>query len=234
MISQCQNCMTWWHEDQWQILGGTSYAVFFLPRYIAKDIPGYILEVWFRLDHRLEMNDILMRIERDNYGSVPSGNTLSMRRICFRETFGASAWERPRAGETAALGAPLPSRILIFVLITRIDILSARIRAHVCLERPERRMIWNIGRVRHGSRALPNQKRSMTRPWSSCPQTTIAMNQTTSSSWTTEKRSTRFYSEQGCNYTIFRDVRSNYIEPNDQNSHRGRINRKVLVRCSSD
>lgn len=68
----------------------------FLPRYIAKDTPGCMLEFWFRLDFRLEMNDVRMRIERDGAGVIPSGNTLNMRRIRFRENLKAYAWGASR------------------------------------------------------------------------------------------------------------------------------------------
>lgn len=68
----------------------------FLPRYIAKDVPGCMLEFWFRLDFRLEMNDVRMRIEKDSAGVIPSGNTLNMRRIRFRENLKAYAWGASR------------------------------------------------------------------------------------------------------------------------------------------
>lgn len=65
----------------------------FLPRHIASSISGALLEFWFRLDYRLEMNDIRHRISPDDTGMRPSLNALSMKRTRWREGFSALAWK---------------------------------------------------------------------------------------------------------------------------------------------
>lgn len=69
----------------------------FLPRFIATDVPGAQLEFWFRLDYRLEMNDIRMRMERNPAGALPRNNTLNMRRVRFRNNIGADTWASSRS-----------------------------------------------------------------------------------------------------------------------------------------
>lgn len=71
--------------------GATLRYFSFLPRYIQSDVSGALLEYWFRLDYRLEMNDILMRIETPPSGMVTS-NTMNMRRNRFRGNIGVNAW----------------------------------------------------------------------------------------------------------------------------------------------
>ncbi|KAK5329510.1 hypothetical protein LTR70_000659 [Exophiala xenobiotica] len=71
--------------------GATLRYFSFLPRYIQSDVSGALLEYWFRLDYRLEMNDILMRIETPPSGMVTS-NTMNMRRNRFRHNIGVNAW----------------------------------------------------------------------------------------------------------------------------------------------
>jgi len=71
---------------------GASLRYFsFLPRYIAQNVSGALLEYWFRLDYRLEMNDILMRIETPPNGRV-TANTLNMRRNRFRAAINVNSW----------------------------------------------------------------------------------------------------------------------------------------------
>jgi len=71
--------------------GATLRFFSFLPRYISHTVPGALLEFWFRLDYRLEMNDILMRIESPP-GNMVRANTLNMRRNRFRHTINVQAW----------------------------------------------------------------------------------------------------------------------------------------------
>lgn len=59
----------------------------FLPRYISNKIDGALLDFWSRLDPRLEMNDIVMRMESEPGGwrglpnqKNPKRNKLRMRR----------------------------------------------------------------------------------------------------------------------------------------------------------
>lgn len=89
----------------------------FLPRYISSDVPGWLLEFWFRLDYRLEMNDIRMRIEVDPTGKVPSGNALNMRRVRFRENINANSWvpsrEWPAKGDIQRLDSLTTEQICL-------------------------------------------------------------------------------------------------------------------------
>lgn len=71
--------------------GATLRYFSFLPRYISHDVSGALLEFWFRTDYRLEMNDIIMRMETGPNGLV-SKNTLNMRRNRFRTAINASSW----------------------------------------------------------------------------------------------------------------------------------------------
>lgn len=72
----------------------------FLPRYIANDVDGALLDLWSRLDPRLEMNDILMRMESNwsNWSGLkresgPKRNALRMDRDrTFRDVVGLSHW----------------------------------------------------------------------------------------------------------------------------------------------
>lgn len=64
----------------------------FLPRYIANDVSGALLEFWFRLDSRLEMNDVRDRMLPDSTNSVPKLNALSMKRTRWRDNCSMLAW----------------------------------------------------------------------------------------------------------------------------------------------
>lgn len=69
----------------------------FLPRFISNDVLGMLLEFWFRLDPRLEMNDVRSRMEKNGANSIPKNNTLNMRRVRFRLMFGAESWGKCRS-----------------------------------------------------------------------------------------------------------------------------------------
>ncbi|EXJ79687.1 hypothetical protein A1O3_07968 [Capronia epimyces CBS 606.96] len=60
-----------------------------LPRWVAADVSGMLMEFWIRLDQRVEMSDILDRI--NSQGKVARSNTLNMRRIRFREIINVPA-----------------------------------------------------------------------------------------------------------------------------------------------
>jgi hypothetical protein len=51
----------------------------FLPRYISIDVPGWLLEYWFRTDQRLTYKDIIARMN-GQAGDLPTENSLNMRR----------------------------------------------------------------------------------------------------------------------------------------------------------
>jgi len=68
----------------------------FLPRYINRNVVGGLLELWFRLDPRLEVRDIVDRMGAFTHHRaqlpVPSNNALNMRRIRFREAVNTLAY----------------------------------------------------------------------------------------------------------------------------------------------
>lgn len=91
----------------------------FLPRYISWNVPGSLLEFWFRLDYRLEMNDIIMRIE-----SGPSWrperlqaarNAQQMKRNRFRDELGLTAWSFsrtfPQRTDVDSVGRASPEQV---------------------------------------------------------------------------------------------------------------------------
>lgn len=81
--------------------GNTVRYFALLPRYIAHDVSGALVEFWFRLDHRLKMNDILDRMEPHAGSPHPTANLLNMRRGRFREDIKVLASSASR---------PLPTR----------------------------------------------------------------------------------------------------------------------------
>ncbi|KAK5945389.1 hypothetical protein PMZ80_002594 [Knufia obscura] len=92
----------------------------FLPRYISWNVEGALLEFWFRLDHRLEMNDILMRIESGGTGNPAAANarnTFNMRRLRFRNEVGIMAWNDcrtwPVKNDVAYIGSLTPEQICL-------------------------------------------------------------------------------------------------------------------------
>lgn len=66
----------------------------FLPRYISVQVPGWLLEYWFRTDQRLSYKDIIARMvgQPEN---LPSKNSLNMRRERdARAPLGLSCWPK--------------------------------------------------------------------------------------------------------------------------------------------
>ncbi|PGH23384.1 hypothetical protein AJ80_02494 [Polytolypa hystricis UAMH7299] len=71
----------------------------FLPRYISVRPPGWLLEFWIRTDSRLTYRDIKARMTGP--GSIPSDNTLNMRREREARTpLGLSCWTTRRGYTT--------------------------------------------------------------------------------------------------------------------------------------
>jgi hypothetical protein len=62
-----------------------------LPRWVAVNVSGALIELWLRLDPRLEMADILDRINAATT-RVPRPNAFNMRRIRFRESVNVPAF----------------------------------------------------------------------------------------------------------------------------------------------
>ena len=92
----------------------------FLPRYISWEVSGPLLEFWFRLDYRLEMNDILARVADDTSKWDPQDrrkarNTLQMRRHRFRKAHGMHSWlssrSHPEKNDLELVGQLTPLQI---------------------------------------------------------------------------------------------------------------------------
>lgn len=102
----------------------------FLPRYISQNISGALLEFWFRLDHRLETNDIIDRME-DNRGlPVPTSNVLNMRRQRFREDMNLLAWRPVRLYATKKdvdIVGELDELQICFNTIMKVDLHTGRL-----------------------------------------------------------------------------------------------------------
>ncbi|OAP56689.1 hypothetical protein AYL99_08801 [Fonsecaea erecta] len=56
-----------------------------LPRWISHNVSGMFMELWLRLDSRVDMGDILARIYVPPGTTMPQINTFNMRRMRFRE-----------------------------------------------------------------------------------------------------------------------------------------------------
>ncbi|KAL2432818.1 hypothetical protein ABEF95_013423 [Exophiala dermatitidis] len=86
-----------------------------LPRWVATDVAGMVLELWVRLDSRVQMSDILDRVNVN--GKMPRPNTLNMRRIRFREIINVPAMNpgrsMPTANEVQLLGNLTREQILL-------------------------------------------------------------------------------------------------------------------------
>ncbi|KAL1968963.1 hypothetical protein VTN77DRAFT_797 [Rasamsonia byssochlamydoides] len=69
----------------------------FLPRYISVQVPGWLLEYWWRTDPRLTYKDIIARMVGEPE-KLPTENTLNMRREReARGPLGLSCWSNCRA-----------------------------------------------------------------------------------------------------------------------------------------
>ncbi|KAL2432836.1 hypothetical protein ABEF95_015452 [Exophiala dermatitidis] len=86
-----------------------------LPRWVATDVAGMVLELWIRLDSRVQMSDILDRVNVN--GKMPRPNTLNMRRIRFREIINVPAMypgrSMPTANEVQLIGNLTREQILL-------------------------------------------------------------------------------------------------------------------------
>ena len=74
----------------------------FLPRWISRLVSSALLEFWFRIDYRLEMNDIVDRIEPGVNG-LPNLNAVSMRRQRLRHNLKLLAWSNNRTWPTKGM-----------------------------------------------------------------------------------------------------------------------------------
>ena len=79
----------------------------FLPRWIERNVPKVLLELWFRLDPRLQPSDIVHRMRLNNVGQAVSTNSLNTKRMRMRELLNVPGWHRSHQFPTAPELAPL-------------------------------------------------------------------------------------------------------------------------------
>ena len=73
-----------------------------LPRWVAFNVSGAMMELWLRLDPRTEMSDILDRINHRSTGRVPQPNAYNMRRMRFRDLINLPVFNTGRQHPTNA------------------------------------------------------------------------------------------------------------------------------------
>lgn len=87
----------------------------FLPRYISYQVPGWLLETWFRLDYRLQNADIVARIECAPGQAETKYNALNMKRTRVRDNLGVLTWSASRSwpsrGDVGVVGQLNPRQI---------------------------------------------------------------------------------------------------------------------------
>lgn len=87
-----------------------------IPRWVAANVSGMLMELWIRLDPRVEMSDILDRVN-GTQGKTPRPNTMNMRRIRFREIINVPASnpgrQMPTANEVMMIGNLTREQILL-------------------------------------------------------------------------------------------------------------------------
>ncbi|KAI1626767.1 hypothetical protein EDD37DRAFT_228795 [Exophiala viscosa] len=87
-----------------------------MPRWVALDVSGMLMELWLRLDPRVEMRDILDRINTGNR-AMPGPNVFNMRRNRFRLSINVPSQntgrQMPSATEVEMLGLLTREQILL-------------------------------------------------------------------------------------------------------------------------
>lgn len=87
-----------------------------IPRWVAVNVSGMLLELWLRLDARVEMADMLDRI---NVGGrkLPRPNAFNMRRMRFRDSINVPTFnpgrQQPTATEVELIGRLSREQILL-------------------------------------------------------------------------------------------------------------------------
>lgn len=89
----------------------------FLPRWINVNIHGELMEVWFRLDPRLQLSDICDRINVPTTQQIPNPNSFNMRRNRFRDLIGVPPFlpgrNKPLKGDVELIGLMAKEQILL-------------------------------------------------------------------------------------------------------------------------
>lgn len=88
----------------------------FLPRWIDVNTRGEVLELWFRLDSRLLLTDIMDRLNVPANQQIPKVGAFAMRRNRFRALIKVPAWNTSKT-------RPLKADVELIGLMTREQIL---------------------------------------------------------------------------------------------------------------
>ncbi|KIW57374.1 hypothetical protein PV05_05928 [Exophiala xenobiotica] len=100
-----------------------------LPRWVTVDVLGQMMELWLRLDPRVEMADIMDRVNLDNR-AMPAPNVFNMRRIRFREAIDVPSFNtgrrEPGASEVERIGVLTREQILLNTAM-RVDLQNNRL-----------------------------------------------------------------------------------------------------------
>jgi hypothetical protein len=102
----------------------------FLPRWINVNIHGELMELWFRLDPRLQLSDIGDRINVPTTQKIPNLNSFNMRRIRFRSLIGVPPFlpgrNKPVKGDVEWIGLMAKQQILLNTAMM-IDLVNERL-----------------------------------------------------------------------------------------------------------
>ncbi len=109
-----------------------------LPRWVEHDVSGMLIELWLRLDPRVEMRDIVNRINPLPGKTASKTNTYTMRADRFRESIGVppfrSSRQNPRAFEVAVINNQSREQVLLNTYM-RIDLHTQRMYKPVLNDR---------------------------------------------------------------------------------------------------
>ena len=90
----------------------------FLPRWVDVNVTGELMELWFRLDPRLQLTDITDRVNVPADQKIPNPNAFNMRRNRFRTLISVPVSaqgiaSRPTRGAVEAIGIMTREQILL-------------------------------------------------------------------------------------------------------------------------
>ncbi|KEF60939.1 uncharacterized protein A1O9_02503 [Exophiala aquamarina CBS 119918] len=89
----------------------------FLPRWIDVNVHGELVELWFRLEPRLQLSDIIDRLNVPATQKIPNSNAFNMRRMRFRALLFVPPFlpgrNRPLRGDVELIGFMAKEQILL-------------------------------------------------------------------------------------------------------------------------
>ncbi|KIX94232.1 uncharacterized protein Z520_09942 [Fonsecaea multimorphosa CBS 102226] len=105
-----------------------------LPRWIAHNVSGMLMELWLRLDPRVDTSDIIARLYLPAGMKSPQANTFNMRRLRFRECIQAplftSSRQHPTAMEVDLISKRTREQLLLNTCMV-VDLQNSRLLAPV-------------------------------------------------------------------------------------------------------